>query len=524
MGYSKYPFPAGYKNPAQPYSRFGYNDGLWVPAKIGRSFGLLPSGSGNPTPPAIFLAGQSNAGNQDEIPGTINAGVTLYWSNNAIFPTINGPIAMSLQAGGHSFEMQCSANVASQYNKPITVGKYWVDGSVIDLWKPEGLAFSQMCFVLEKLARDCVSTGVSQVEVLWSQGESNTRNDLASLLPTFESDTSAVFDGISTFLAAYGLTTHFTIIKTNANIVTGVNPTDPGVAGLAAVRGFQENLALVRADTSIVNFDFMVPAVGGGVHYAHGQTNIGGAIIAQDIILRYSGSQPAFTAPLSIETILSGSIVFDYDTRAIVGLNNNDPIAAWPDIGPGGHNLAPVGAARPLYKTNALGTIPEALFDGVDDTAIVPGVSLVAPGATPIFSMMVVSQKTWTLNDRLFGASSNFTFSLYQSTTSPKLGASAGSAGVDFNGLPLATYGKVENYFSNAASDYIQCIDVRTTTNTLGNSPPGIVAMAQTNNSGFGNIGVVRWILGSSKPNTSQRNQLRGYGSVNYGLSVWGGI
>lgn len=521
--YSKYSFPPGYKVPSQPYSRFGYDGELWVPAKLGKGFAVMPS-FGNADPPSVFVAGQSNAGIQDEIAGTPTDRVTLNWSSNAIFPTINGPIPMQLQSGGHSFEWNTAVGLSNRYNKPIIASKYYVDGSVIDLWLPGDVAFAQLSAVMEQHARQAVAAGTTQVLFIWSQGESNTRTDLSGLLPTFESDTVAVFDGVKDFFAAYGLSTRFLIIKINSNIVTGPNPADPSAASIAFIGDAQENIAATRDDTDIINFNFMVPATGGGVHYAHGQTNIGGDLIASLASTIYNYPQPALTTPPTVEAIMSGSVVFDYDARAIVGLNNNDPIVSWPDLGPGGHTLAPVGAARPLYKTNTLlGTLPVASFDGVDDTCIVPGLSLVAPGVTPIFSMLVMRQKTWTLNDRFIGSSANFTFSVYQSSTSPKVAASAGSAGIDFNGLAVGVFGKVENYFSNNGTDYIQCIDTITTTGSLGNSPPGIVAMAQTNNSGFGDLDIARWCLCSSKPTTSQRNKLRGYGSKNYTLAVWGG-
>jgi len=128
---------------------------------------------------------------------------------------------------------------------------------------------------------------VKNVEFVWCQGESNTPNNVAFLLPTYQSDTNSVFNGIKAIFDSEFISVHFTIIKTNINIVTGPNPTDPSAASLTFVRAAQDALALARSDTATIDFPDIVPASPGAVHYINGQTNVGGARLAAAIAARY---------------------------------------------------------------------------------------------------------------------------------------------------------------------------------------------------------------------------------------------
>ncbi len=514
--------PSGYRLPVQPYSRFGYDGQLWIPGSVGKRLGILPGeeSSDGPLIPALFLSGQSNAGNQDSVPGSIAGGVLLSWSQ--VSSAITGPIPMALQGGGHSFEWQCSSNMALHYSSPVTVAKYWADGTLISQWLPTSLTlWVGLAKALEAFALRCLAEGITQVEFGWSQGESNCTANQSATLATFEAYTNDVFDSVKYLLEAFGLTVHFTIIKTNSNIVTGPNPGDVSAVSLAFVRAAQDNLAVTRSDTSTLSLDSIVPASAGAVHYINGQTNTGGAIWATDIFTRYVSPQPALLTPPTIETIMGANLLFDYDSRSIAGLVDNDPISLIPDSGPGAHNITIAGNARPFFKANSFGSIPGILFDGIDDTAVVPGVSIVAPGTAPFFSIFVGRQKTWTLNDRIFGATNNFNLSVYQSDATPKLSVSNASS---FIATPftLNTFGRVENKFSNNASDYIQILDVKSGTGNLGNTAPGAVAMAQTNGGGFGNVEYLRWFVCNATPTKIQNDKIRGNGIRNYTGTVWG--
>lgn len=185
---------------------------------------------------------------------------------------------MAMQSGGHSFEWQESADLAAKLGNQIVVAKYWADGTTIDLWVPPGnIAWIQLEPALRNFAQRCRAVGVSQVEYVWCQGESNTPNNVTGLLATFQANTISLFDGVKAVLEGYGLRVHFTIIMTNPNIVTGPNPTDPSAANLTAVRGFQTAIAAARTDTGTLDPSDITPGSAGAVHYINGQTNVIGS-------------------------------------------------------------------------------------------------------------------------------------------------------------------------------------------------------------------------------------------------------
>lgn len=51
----KYPPPSGYRIPGQPFSRFGYDGELWLPASVGPKSGLLPANRVLSLPPSQGL-------------------------------------------------------------------------------------------------------------------------------------------------------------------------------------------------------------------------------------------------------------------------------------------------------------------------------------------------------------------------------------------------------------------------------------------------------------------------------------
>ncbi len=508
--------PAGYSLPSQKYARFGYDGDLWLPGMLGKMRCIMPaanSAPSSPSAPAIFLFGQSNAGSPDSIPGTSDSRVSLTWSNQIPGDPITGPGPMSLQNGGHSFEWQCGTNLAIAYNSNIITAKWWYDGAVIDLFKASSnFGWPNLALALENFARQCVAANVSQANILFCQGESNAVAATAGLLPTYQADVQDVFDSVKGLLEGYGLNVRFTIIMTNVGC-----PTD-SPSGLTAVRGYQTAIGAARTDTTVID----PPTSSGALHYINGASNIIGTIIASSITSIYTAHQPAFLAASTFESIMGAAVLFDYDSRSIVGLNNSDPVSVWPDLSSGVHTINIAGAARPQYLINALGSIPEVLFDGVANVANT-GVSLVAPGTTPFCSIWVGRQKTWTANDRIWGNAVGFT-ALTQSDNSPEVTPSNGSSVISNQPLVLNTFGKVENLFSHQASDYQQVIGSRFVTGDLGNVAPGVMTMATSNGGGFGNVTYLKWVMLNRAPTKLERDALRGYGSKNYGLVIWGAL
>ena len=232
--------------------------------------------------PALWLSGQSNAGNQDGVAGTIDSRVTLTWYNGT---TNVGPGPMSLQFGGHSFEMECSADMAVHYNGPILVGKVWADGTSIGNWAPGSGLRTILTNCLQSYAAQCLAANVNKIEFGWCQGEGNATNANSPYLGTYEAETSNLFDHVASTLAAFGISVHFTIIKTNANLVTGTNPSDISASGLAAVRTAQAHIPTTRADATALSFDTVNLA--GNLHYGSGETNTCGHIWSANIFTRY---------------------------------------------------------------------------------------------------------------------------------------------------------------------------------------------------------------------------------------------
>lgn len=237
---------------------------------------------------ATLHMGQSNDGNQDNVRGPFNGRTSLVWSAAIPDYPIVGPVSMSMQAGGHSFEWQMAYDLSVTLNTNIMVHKCWADGAVVNLFLPNSAVWVKMYNAATNLGYQAKAAGIKYVEVVWCQGESNTPNNVAGLLPTYQSDTAMFFDLIKGILEPFGLSVHFTIIKTNANITTGPNPGDPGAASLAFVRAAQDALAATRSDTSTVSLDYIVPASAGGVHYINGQTLTGGSTVASSLAQRYA--------------------------------------------------------------------------------------------------------------------------------------------------------------------------------------------------------------------------------------------
>lgn len=53
-----------------------------------------------------------------------------------------------------------------------------------------------------------------------------------------------------------------------------------------------------------------------------------------------------------------------YDASQITGLSNGDPVTSWLDLSGNGHTLAQAGAARPIYTTAGINSLPTLDFDG----------------------------------------------------------------------------------------------------------------------------------------------------------------
>jgi hypothetical protein len=238
--------------------------------------------------PAFVLAGQSNSGYLDNVPGTFDARVSFTWGS-MYSSVVDGPGPQRLvtpfegSGSGHSFEWQAGSDLAAHFNSNIITGKFWGDGSIVQYFLPSfAIHWPKMSAVLESVALQCVAAGVTRVEFAWCQGESNANAALPTELASYEADTNSLFDVVKALFAAHGLTTHFTIIETNIHVYS---PGDANVSALNTVRAAQEHLAAVRADTDIVNLDSLTTYT--TLHYGGGQTNTGGSRVVTSILTRY---------------------------------------------------------------------------------------------------------------------------------------------------------------------------------------------------------------------------------------------
>jgi len=75
----KYPPPAGYRAPGQPYSRYGYDGGLWLPATVGHRPGLLPNGVSGGSASLRFIASRA------QVPSVVSAGTQSMMSRFGSF-------------------------------------------------------------------------------------------------------------------------------------------------------------------------------------------------------------------------------------------------------------------------------------------------------------------------------------------------------------------------------------------------------------------------------------------------------
>ena len=77
-------------------------------------------------------------------------------------------------------------------------------------------------------------------------------------------------------------------------------------------------------------------------------------------------SAPGVWPPVSPGDI--SNILFHLDVLEIVGLVDDDEVAQWDDLsGEANHYKQATASARPLYKTNVVGTLPAVRFDNSND-------------------------------------------------------------------------------------------------------------------------------------------------------------
>lgn len=491
---------------------------------VGPFVGVNP---GNPstsigTAPALFISGQSNAGNQDGTVGPTDARVSLTWTADG--SSFTGPSGMALQSGGHSFEWSCAYGMAQHYSSNILVGKTWGDGTSVSFWKRNvigSIMWGRMAKMLTNFGLQCRTAGITQVAFIWDQGENESSTANAGQVATFQSDTLRLFATIRAILGAFGIArVRFYVVQVNSNLIS-YNIANPGTIDatqLATVRAAQAAIAAgADPDSALVNLDDIVPA-GGFLHYTTGQTLTGGTRINNQVAIDFTQTQPAAKTPYTALNIFGSSLLLDLDSRAGV---TGSPVTSWTDQSGNGFTSTMAGGTRPVFIATAFTVngvaIPALQGDGIAVKVAMTGPTLPAPGTTATWAFQVARPDAWANQARLwgntgsnscvFGNASSPLFSLYN----------GGGVGTQVS-MPLTTFATLEESFTNSTrtfatippGDYLRYNDTVAAGVNVGNTALGTPIIFNGASIGFGAWSVSRFLLCNAAPSETVDSQLLG--------------
>jgi hypothetical protein len=481
--------------------------------------------------PALFISGQSNAGNADLVAGTTDARVTFTWTSDGVVFT--GPGAMGSQnanaQNGHSYEWQCSSDMAAAFNSNVLVGKAWSDGSTCDLFirGQGGAAWPYLRNMIDNFARQCATAGLTQVAFIWDQGSSEALLVNAALTPNLTANTTSLFASIRAMFKAYGVgRVRFYVMQQNINF-TGLSGIDTGQ--LNSVRAQETAIVAGDLDARLLNCDDIVMA--SGYHYASGQTNTIGSRFATQIAQDFTTAQPAAATPPTIESIFGGNLLNHLSSRSGIAVATGQPIPLWTDQSSGAHNATAAGSARPLYLANALGTIPGVQFDGVaNQMAIDNALNLPAPGATPTWYWTIYRADAANAGGRIWGSGTGVAGILdgFGGANVKIFNGSTGGAAAE----TLHQFSRIEGYFSNSNAAYVDSATGTASGDYAKCANSGGAAGVNVGNTTIGTIilgtGATAFVAGTflesvfcnALPTKAQFDALCGYYTFNYGTAV----
>jgi hypothetical protein len=198
---------------------------------------------------------------------------------------------------------------------------------------------------------------------------------------------------------------------------------------------------------------------------------------------------------------------------------NGSTVSAWADqSGRGNDYVQATASKQPTFGAEAL------FFDGTDDEMVASGLNLPAPGTTPTYIWLILSQSSWSLGDCIVGAdlpaNSNAYTEINQNPGTPSLRMD--NSGVTFqssSGLPVSTWGRVEAGFTNSTADFIKCRSTSVTgTNCGNNSGQTGRRLGHGNKATFyGNFGIKEILYASRIPTDAERAALDAYCTARYG-------
>lgn len=189
--------------------------------------------------------------------------------------------------------------------------------------------------------------------------------------------------------------------------------------------------------------------------------------------------QPIASGSLALTTPLGNTLTVSFPSAAYLTDNTyTATCSAWLDQSGNGLDFSNATASsQPTIISGALNGHLGLKFDGTDDF-IRATTTAVAPGTKPAFLWMLMKHSTWTSGDKICGGSNNGLV-IFQSATTPKLrqftGTNAGQAS-----LTLGTYKRVQAFYTNSTTDFIQA------------------GANQTAGTGSGNVGATDMALGCS--------------------------
>jgi hypothetical protein len=511
---------------ARTYSGFGFRGplggGLW--------------GRGNAhqhnSVPALYISGQSNAGNVDLVAGTSDVRVTFTWTPDGA--AFTGPGAMNFQnanaQNGHSYEWQCSSDMARAFNSNVLVGKAWADGATCDLFiRAAGApAWKYNRNMIDNFARQCVVAGLTQVAFIWDQGSSEALVANAALTPQLTTNTTSLFASIRALFKAYGIgRVRFYVMQQNIHFL-GLPNIDAGQ--LASVRAQEAAIVAGDPDAALINVDSIVMA--SGYHYANGQTNTIGSVFAARIATDFTATQPAFVTPPTVETVMASILLNHTFSTAGIGVATGQPIPTWADQSAHHSDATAAGSARPLYLANALGTTPGVQYDGVaNQMQVANTLNQPAPSVTPTWSWEITRPDQWINGSRLWSSGTGVT-SLLQFGGSPNFQIFNGA----FGGVAasvLNSYNRFESYFANSAAayqetatgvvsgDYCKVGEGAAAGANTGNGAVGTITLG-TGSTVFGKFTNLDRIICSALPTKAMFDFLCGYYTSKYGITVNG--
>lgn len=506
------------------YSGFGFRGPM--------GGGLWGGGGAKPahSVPALFVSGQSNAGNVDLVAGTSDSRVTFTWTPDGTAFTGPGPMDFqnSNSQDGHSYEWQCSSDMAKAFNANVLVGKAWADGATCDLFiRAAGApAWAYIRNMIANFSKQCITAGVTQVAFIWDQGSSEALTANAALTPALTTNTNSLFASIRAIFKAYGIgRVRFYVMQQNIHFI---GLADIDTAQLLSVRSQEAAIVAADPDARLLNVDDITMA--SGYHYANGQTNTIGSRYATQIAQDFNVTQPGFVTAPTVEQMFGATLLNHMTSRAGIGVATGQPIPSWADQSSHGFNATAATVARPLYLANAQGTTPGVQYNGTTNIMLVDsGLNLPAPSVTPTWSWEISRPDGYSSGGRFWGSAVNVA-ALLMFGGSPNVEIFNGSFGGNAAAV-LNSFNRIESYFSNSAAayqetatgvvtgDYCKVGEGASAGANVGNTALGTLSLG-SGNSAFAALTNLDRIVANTLPTKAIFDALCGYYTFNYGTGV----